>query len=253
MVLAFFDEHLKNGARKSFKPEARPITDGLHNPYPAQTVPVDSPELLVDPERDEERSMRSYLEAALTIPPAETLDLSARLVPWAKYGKIRVPADGSSLVLRDSDLPFKALDQRSCTYLGLGVCEFVAQVLHIMLPGGIEGWEKSTLGPTGDVVSSLIGSMNALMETRAELAGITEVRADGPRSSLVIQFLKGLRPNLHVIGSKEWGNWEEIYDSQDPVLIQPLARYLRWPFKTQTLQSPLVEDPAQSETIEGES
>jgi hypothetical protein len=106
-----------------------------------------------------------------------------------------------------------------------------AQILHIMLPGGIDGWEQSTLGPTGDVVSSLIGSMKALMGSTSHQPVLTIVVAEGRVASMVARVFKLYRPNIEIQISDEAGSWMDLHDTSETALIQPLARYIEWPWR----------------------
>jgi dienelactone hydrolase len=234
-VLAFFGEHLKKLERRHHRDELRPITDGIHNPYPAETVPSDSPELLVLAENENTgATMRHFLEKALQSPGNLDLDLVARLAPWAKYGRLKLSLPSSTLELADEEFGFENADLRTCIYLGMSLFEVYAQILHIMLPGGIDGWEQSTLGPGGDVVSSLIGSMKTLVGSSGAQIVPEEVWATGPVSSMIARTLQVYRPKLVVSVSHETNSWEELYREGASGLIQPMARYYRWPLKTAT-------------------
>jgi hypothetical protein len=230
-VIAFFDEHLQQRERRHYRSEARPITDGVHNPHPAETVPANAPEMRVLPlDSRNDATMRDYLERYLESPGNLQLDFASRLAPWAKYERLSFSISSSTLSLSDEDLDLSEIDLRTCIYLGLSVFEVYAQVLHIMLPGGIEGWEHSTLGPGGDVVSSLIGSMKALMGSPTNQVHLDELQGTGPVSSMIMRVLQVYRPKLRVSVTHEMQSWEELYRTVNPSLIQPLARYFRWPF-----------------------
>jgi dienelactone hydrolase len=231
-VLAFFEEHLGGKERRHYRPEARPITDGIHNPAPAETVPSDAPELRVlnEPTEESWKTMRSILETSLVHPGNLPLDFESRLVPWAKYHRLDLELSGETLSLVDEDLPLGQIDLKLCIPLGISVFELYAQLLHIMLPGGMEGWEQSTLGPSGDVVSSLIGSMKALISSNRPEHHLKYVKAAGNASSLIAQILKIYRPQLEIATNAERESWLELYHTQNPTLVQPSARYLKWPF-----------------------
>ncbi len=254
-VLAFFDEHLMLKERRHYRAEARPITDGAHNPCPAETVPMESGEMLVlPPGGREDTTMRQFLERALQSSGNLEFDLPARLAPWAKYGRLNLALDSPTLSLVDEELQLPDLDLRTCIYLGMSVFEVYAQILHIMLPGGIEGWESSTLGPGGDVVSSLIGSMKALIGASPGSATPEEVRAAGPVSSMIARFLQVYRPKLRIEISHEAQNWEQLYQMGAPGLVQPLARYLRWPLPPPEMRAPEIRKELRPEAVvEGET
>ncbi|HWD41406.1 MAG TPA: acetylxylan esterase [Fimbriimonas sp.] len=228
-VLAFFDEHLMGLAKRSYRPEPRPITDGYFNSYPAETVPRDDPELLVLQEHRPTRTMRDLLEESILSPSPRGFDAKKRFVPWAKYGKLASEHPGGVVALDDYDLNLNEIDQRFCIYLGISVCEFYAQVLHLSLPGGFEGWEQSTLGAGGDVVTSLIGSMKALVHANNPASPVTEINAQGPCASMIALHFKTLRPAVTITVTHQWSSWLDLYRSEIETLSQPLARYLSWP------------------------
>jgi dienelactone hydrolase len=230
-VLAFFDEHLRGRARRSYRAEPRPITDGVHNPIPAETVPMESEAMRVlSDEARADDTMRQILERLLQTSGNLEFSPENRLAPWAKYGRLHLNRSSSVLSLVDTELELSQIDLKTCLYLGLSVFETYAQILHIMLPGGIEGWESATIGPSGDVVTSLIGSMKALMGSGSDHPAVHQVKATGPVSSMIAKAFQLYRPKVEVVVSHEFKGWKDLYETSEPALIEPLARYLSWPF-----------------------
>lgn len=235
---AFFAQHLKGEAARGHLSEPRPLTDGQNNPYEAGTEPHDSPELLVTaPEDRQTLSFRQVLEKALEEPYPSDEDPVKRLAPWLKYGNLQLKIASPDLILADpgtmppSDhtielLPDK-LDIRFLLYLGLSPAEFVAQVLHLLLPGKPEGWEANAI--TGaDAISSMIASVKTLVNSNDGLEPIRHVRAVGEFSSMVARHLHAFRDGLEIQTSYNPESWLDLYRRQKPYLIQPGARYLKF-------------------------
>lgn len=237
-MLAFFREHLLGERTRTFVPEARPLTDGVQVPYEANTEPASSRDLLVtSPEARTTRSFRSLLHDALDQPYPEAFDRERRLVRWGQYG--RVGEGKVSSVLRLSDaakpevpdvtaLPHADVDQRLCFYLGLSVPEVFAQMLHLLLPGGPEGWES--VAHSGDALTSMIATMKNLVGSANPVDPPKSVVADGPVASMTARFLKLYRPELELQASHAWTSWSDVLQSDVAALAQPQARYLAWPF-----------------------
>lgn len=228
-MYAFFAEHLQGQSARGHLPELRPLTDGHHNPYESGTEPATSLELLVThPDERATRTFRDLLIQNLEEPYPEDFEAVERLAPWAKYGPFEVPTNGTSFSLNDSDFDLSKLDLRSLIFLGLSPAEFVAQVLHLHLPGKPEGWEANALG--ADAISSMIASVKTLMKGAEQAAAITHLHAEGPLASMVAGHLKLLRPTLEIETSYAPTSWRELYETQNTALLQPGARYLKWPF-----------------------
>lgn len=239
-MYAFFSEHLKGQPRRSFLAEPRPLTDGQHNPYESGTEPHSSPELLVTlPEDRSTVTFRQLLERTFVEPHPEPFDALKRLAPWAKYGVLDLKASSTEIDLIDAGpdvnagpntfiLDPKDWDIRLLIYLGLSPAEFFAQVLHMHLPGKPEGWESNALG--ADAITSMIASVKHIVQGTDKQEAIQVARARGPVSSMVAQHLKLLRPTLAIEVSDSFSGWKDLYDRQMTALIQPNARYLKWPF-----------------------
>ena len=239
---AFFAEHLQGKPRAGHLPEPRPLTDGQTNPYEAGTEPHDSPELLVTmPEERETQTLRAALEQKLKEPNPSEYEATKRLVPWPKYGPINLNVAMPDLILSDLgstptndhtiELNPKELNIRMLIYLGLSPAEFMAQILHHNLPGRPETWESSALGTlSADPISSMIASVKTLVKSAEPAEPVKNVRAIGQFSSMVAAHFKLLRPNVEVEASFEPRSWQELYATQDVALLQPGARYLKWPF-----------------------
>jgi dienelactone hydrolase len=236
-ALAFFAEHLQGEGRRSYVPEKRPLTDGASNPYPANTEPPTSPELLVLGTYDRSTtSFRDLLVRAMNEPYPSPFMESDRLVRWGRFGRLKELKPSASLRIVDDvsteepdviGLPTQAIDQRLCTYLGLSVPEFCAQVIHLLLPGGPEGWETVAIG--GDVMTSMIASMKTLVSGPGTEAALEEVVAEGPVASMTAIHLQVFRPTIRIRTSHNFGSWKDVLKSGNPLLSMPLARYLAWP------------------------
>jgi len=229
-MYAFFAEHLLSQPRRGHVAEPRPLTDGQCNPYESGTEPATSAELLVTtPEERTTLTFRELLLNGLNEPYPSDFDATARLAPWGKYGHQEIAFSGTTLNLNDSDLlpdPEK-LDLRLLILIGLSPAEFVAQVLHLYLPGKPEGWEANALG--ADAISSMIASVKTLMKGNDQPA-VKLIQAQGPFASMVAGHLKLLRPDLEIETSDAPTSWRELYETQNTALLQPSARYLKWPF-----------------------
>lgn len=235
---AFLREHLRGEPARPYAPEKRPITDGHLNPAPAETVDPRSEELRVLPEgASVGASLRELLEHALAEPYPAAFDATARLVRWGRYGHLAPLKPGVSLHLVEAPapatgpetvaLPVEELDARSACLMGFSVPEFLAQVVHLLLPGLPEGWEPIGLG--GDVITSMIASMKTLVSQAQPEPGPERVTAEGPVASQVAHHLRLLRPGLQVTASHRFGSWREVLASDLPALAQPGARYLDFP------------------------
>lgn len=237
-MLAFFREHLMGERARPYVPESRPLTDGAEVPFEANTLPPQSPELQVlDWSERSGRTFRDLLMEALVEPYPEKIAESERLVRWGRFGRVGALEPRPNLRLADEArtqepdwviLPWQEIDLRSCIYLGLSVPEVLAQLVHLLLPGGPEGWESVAL--SGDVVTSMIASMKTLVGSAHPETAPKSVVAEGPVSSMCAMFLKLLRPDLETKTSHSWKGWIDVANSGMPALVQPGARYLQWPW-----------------------
>lgn len=237
-VLAFFDEHLRGAKPSPYAAEARPITDGNANPYPAETVDPHTPELLVTGEYERGTvTFRDLLTKALDEPYPEPYRPELRVAPWRRYGNLTDIRPGAILAIHDASvpnpqepnsvaLPADDLDLRLCILLGLSGAEVLAQVLHFSLPGGPEGWEAAGAGLAGDAFTSMIASVRTLVSTPE--APPKAVVAEGPIASLVARFLVRYRPTMQAQTSHGWTAWAEAVRDNLPAAAQPGARYLEW-------------------------
>ncbi len=237
-MYAFFAEHLKGESRRGHLAEPRPLTDGGLNPYESGTEKHDDPELLVTTsDQRSTRTFRELLEQSLAEPYPEEFLASERVAPWNKYGQLGLKVPSPDLILADPgtmpesdhtiELKPLELDIRLLIYLGLSRAEFVAQVLHLNLPGKPEGWEANAFG--ADAISSMIASVKTLVGGEPQEA-IRHVRAVGKFSSMVARHLKLLRSDLEIQTSYDPTSWKDLYEGQEQALLQPSARYLKWPF-----------------------
>lgn len=236
-MYAFFAEHLQGGVRRGHLPEPRPLTDGHCNPYESGTEPATSPELLVtDPSQRATLTFRQLLEKGFEEPYPEEFDPIARLAPWGKYGHLEIPVTATEIALVETGaanpnvfvLTPEQLNLRLLILAGLSPAEFIAQLLHLYLPGKPEGWEANAFG--ADAISSMIASVKTLMKGNEQAAAIKLVQATGPFASMVAGHLKLLRPDLEIATTEAPTSWQSLYETQNTALLQPSARYLKWPF-----------------------
>ena len=235
---AFFAQHLKGEKPRNHIAEPRPLTDGQNNPYESGTEPFDSPELLVtSPESRQTHTFRHLLETALEAPYPDDVEPLKRLVPWLKYGNLNLKVASPDLILADPEtmpasdhtieLQPEKLDIRFLIYLGLSPAEFIAQVLHLNLPGNPEGWEANAV-TGGDALSSMIASVKTLVNSNDPQEAIKHVRAVGEFSSMVARHLRQFRGDLEIQTSFNPESWLDLYRKQKQYLIQPGARYLKF-------------------------
>jgi hypothetical protein len=162
------------------------------------------------------------------------------LAPWPKYGALPKLENAVTLGLHDETgsptprtapsigLPVEFIDGRIAVLAGLSVPEFFAQVLHLALPGKPEGWESQAI--SGDGLSAMIASVKTLMQSAAPETVATHIVASGPVASLTAMFLKLYRPSLTIDTSHSWSSWLDLLSANEPLLLQPMARYMEWPF-----------------------
>lgn len=238
-ALSFFSEHLLGHGSAPYIPELRPLTDGVQNSYPAGTVPQDAPELFVtDWQARQTRTFQDVLQENLSQPHPDPYRIDDRLAPWLKYGTLPKLPEALTLGLHDEGaaprtdpsiaLPLEFIDGRLATLAGISVPEFLAQLLHLTLPGKPEGWESQALG--GDGLSAMIASVKTLISSAAPETAPTNILASGPVASLTARFLKLYRPSLIIDTSHSWNGWADLLGANEPLLLQPKARYLEWPF-----------------------
>lgn len=219
---AFFRHHLHGEPATGYAVELRPLTDGAANPYPSGTT---SPEVLANPV--DSIGFRELRQLALATPyPGEMPELRG----WGKHGRVEAPEPSESLRLVDRGegpnvtvLP--ELPESSLVATGLSAPEFYAQVLHLVLPGGPEGWEPLAL--TGDSISAVIASMRTLIKASDPVPELKQITAEGPVSSLTAKFLKLYRPALEIAVTDNPRSWDEV--ARLGVRI-PGARYRPWPW-----------------------
>jgi dienelactone hydrolase len=229
-MVGFFSTHLKLQPSPAYVAEARPLTDGAELPYASGTLPEDADELRCGPP-PATASLRDILGTALQTPYPDPFDPRSRLIPWAKYGKLP-PADANQhFTLSDDTLVpiLQKVDAALCIALGIGRTEFLAQVLHLSLSGGPEGWEQTAL--EGHALTSMFASMKTLASGGAPAVPLKTLSAQGPVASLTASFLKLLRPEIEITATNAWSSWSELAETGEELLYQPGARYLKWPFK----------------------
>ncbi len=238
-VAAFFNEHLLAQSPLPYLPELRPLTDGAQNPYPAGTAEPASPELQVtDWQSRHSLTLKDVLKTNMAEPHPDPFHVEDRLAPWPKYGQMPKLDTAITLGLHDTPtvlvpkatpsigLPVDLVDTRMAVLGGLSLPEFFAQVLHLGLPGRPETWEAKAL--TGDGLSAIIASMKTLVQSATIETIPTKIVAEGPIASATAMFLCLYRPSLQIETSHTWTNWQDM--AAVPQNIQPLARYLEWPF-----------------------
>ncbi len=238
VLYAFLLEHLKGEHRRTYAPELRPMTDGLTNPHEAGTEPSHAPELWVtDDWQRNTRTFRELLTQAMAEPYPGDYVVEERLAPWSRYGRWEIKIAGTVLRLHDPgeagsqdsiQLPLNETDPARCCATGVSVAEFLAQLLHLAVPGAPEGWEARATG--ADALSAMFSSVKTLVGGGSEQAAITSIEALGPVSSQVARFFKLYRPAVEIRTSHEMHSWQEAIASGMPALYQPSSRYLKWPF-----------------------
>lgn len=235
---AFLLEHLKGEPRRSYAPELRPMTDGATNPHECGTEPTHAEDLWVTPEwQRHSKSLREILDQAMMEPYPNDYVVEERLAPWARYGRWEIKVSGQVLRIHDPgepgsqdsiQLPLYDVDPALCLAQGISTAEFFAQLLHLTVPGGPEGWEARAHG--ADALTAMFTSVKTLVGGGSDQQPITSIEALGPVASQAARFFKILRPNVELRISHELHGWNEIVSSGNPHLLQPGARYMKWPF-----------------------
>jgi hypothetical protein len=241
VAAAFFAEQLLGQPAAAYLPELRPLTDGIQAPYPAGTVPQDSPEMFVtDWQARQTLTFQDVLRSNMAQPHPDPYKIEDRLAAWPKYGALPKIVPAARLSLHDESgssagpspqsigLPVEFIDGRLAVMIGISVPEFLAQIIHLTLPGRPEGWESQALG--GDGLSAMIASVKTLMQSASPETAPTHVSAVGPVASLTAMFLKLYRPSLTIDTTHTWTSWMDLLNANEPLLLQPQARYLDWPF-----------------------
>ena len=236
-MLAFFCQHLKDEPQRGFKAEPRPLTDGYLNPYPSNTLEVTDNRLAVfEAQAPESTTLRALSERALMEPYPQPYSVSDRVIRWGRYMNLHREKVGDRIEIVDEGnaradsfiLPIVDLDRRIAIYLGISVPEIFAQLLHLTLPGVPEGWERT--GLAGDAMTAMIASVRTLVSKAEPETPVSHVKATGPVSSVTAMFLRLYRPEIEIEVSHAFSSWLEVFQSNDPNLVQPGARYLEWPF-----------------------
>lgn len=223
---AFFAEHLERRPAAPYSPEPLPLTDGQHNPRPANTEPADALST-----QTPSKTLAELRDEALAHPYPEG---EPDLVPWGKYGRLDPLPEVETLKLVDHGespnvVVLPSVEPAQLVPLGLSVPDFFAQLLHLLLPGGPEGWEPLAL--QGDALTAMIASVRTLMKKAESKAPPTRIEAEGPIASLTARLLKLSRPDLEITVTHEPGSWTECI--AQGILI-PGARYRSWPWAVLT-------------------
>jgi dienelactone hydrolase len=235
-LLAFFAEHLQGEPRRGHLVEKRPLTDSTANPYPANTLDPTAPELTVLYPEERTRTTFRDLVAKALIEPYPSQDLQVRLVRWGRHGRVPSVKPTATLKLVDGGETAKdggivgiaahEIDQRLCVYLGLSIPEVYAQLLHLLLPGGPEGWESVA---ASDALTTMIASVKTLVGKAEAAETPVEVVAEGPVASMAALWLKAFRPEIAVSCSHPVASWSDVFASGLAELTQPGARYIAFP------------------------
>lgn len=240
---AFLVEHLMKGESRAYLAEPLPLTDGQANPAPANTVPIEE---LESPTFG--RTFLDLRDEALARPYPE---VEPEMIPWGKYGRLEPLAETEILRLVDfGDSPnvcaLPPIDASLLVPLGLSVPDFYAQLLHLLLPDGPEGWEPLALH--GDALTAMIASVRTLMKKAEPKHAPKRVEAEGPVSSLTARLLGRLRPSLEVVATHQAASWSECLGQGIAV---PGARDRKWPWPVPTETIPPT--PEDTEPSVGES
>lgn len=219
---AFFRHHLQGEPLVSYVVEPRPLTDGATHTFPSGTAPA---EALSNPVGT--AGFKELRRNALAHPyPAGSTELRA----WGKHGRVEAPAPAEVLRLVDSGeaggiTALPKISDAAVIASGLSLPELYAQVLHLLMPGGPEGWEPLAL--SGDSISAVIASVRTLIKANDPPVVMSEIDAEGPLSSLTAKFLTKLRPSLTIRMTHDASSWEECAQLG---LLVPGARYRAWPW-----------------------
>lgn len=236
-MLAFMLQHLKGEPKRGYVAEKRPITDGHENPWPANTLDGRDDRLLVNAwDRKPSQTFREMSRQALIESYPEPYDVDERVIRWGRYGALQRLKTASEITLVEAGSDSEStivvsptdLDFRTAIYLGVGLPELLAQILHLTLPGVPEGWERT--GLAGDAVTAMIASMRTLVSKAEPEEPVSKITAHGPFASFVGAWLGVYRPELEVDLSHPPTSWVDVFDGGGDDLVQPGARYLQWPF-----------------------
>ncbi len=236
---AFFIEHLQKGASRAYLAEPIPMTDGQANPAPANTVPIEELEAAAFG-----KTFIELRDEGLARPYPE---IEPEMVPWGKYGRLEPLAETEVLRLVDhGDSPnvcaLPPIDASLLVPLGLSVPDFYAQLLHLLLPDGPEGWEPLALH--GDALTAMIASVRTLMKKAEPKQPPKRIEAEGPVSSLTARLLGRLRPTLEIVATHQAGSWSECLGQRIAI---PGAQSRKWPWPTPT--EPIPEGRRQSDAL----
>lgn len=244
-MAAWFLHHLMGRDPQPYVPELIPLTDGQLNARRANTEePVD----LAVPCHSV--TLGELRERALMEPYPE---ISPELIPWGKYGRLEPLAISETLHLvdhgaSDSVVALPYVDPEVLVPLGLSVSDFFAQLVHLLLPGGPEGWEPLAL--QGDALTAMIASVRTLIKGSETKEPPKSVIAEGPISSLIALLLGRLRPQLSIQTTHEFGGWSDVLEAG---ILVPGARYRIWdlsrPTSGQVPPTPLPESLTADEPV----
>jgi hypothetical protein len=236
VTAAFLKEQLLGAKSADYATEPIPLTDGFSNPAVAGTVDSVSLSVLGEPAApgqfgDTVTTLQEIAAKQLAEPyPSVT----QALIPWGTYGHIPPQPPNESVKLTDGApdaasiaLPCKELDYDSLTAIGLSGPEFLAQVLHLWLPGLPEGWES--VAAKGDPLSAMVASVRTLVNRNDPKIEPLLVEADGAFASLTARYLNQLRPSLTVTASDHQNSWKENAETTGGAAAQPGARYRGYP------------------------
>jgi len=234
---AFFSEALKGAPAAEYAYESIPLTDGLVRTQAAGTTDPNSLDVLGDSLETNAmyggaavetftNLLMSRLAEPYPVPDEE-------LTPWGRHGRMESPKAAETYTLTDGEgaagaisLPVKELDAAQLCALGLSPAEFLAEVLHLLLPGAPEGWEP--VGLTGDPLTAMIASVRTLVGKGEPGVVTREITADGPTASIVAAALARWRPGLTVHLSHTFTGWIDAAGGAPEGGLQPGARYREW-------------------------
>lgn len=234
---AFFLEHLAGGKNAEYAYEPIPLTDGLVRQTACGTREPAEMAVLGDSLETNEMYGGSSVETFTNLlmrnlgEPYPTPE--AELTPWGRHGRLDAPKSAETYTITDGapvsgsiGLPVKEIDATQLSALGLSPAEFLAEILHLLLPGAPEGWEP--VGLTGDPLTAMIASVRTLVGKGEPSVVTREITADGPVSSIVAAALARRRPGLKVNLSHTFGSWLDAAGGAPEGGLQPGARYREW-------------------------
>lgn len=233
VTAGFLLHHLQGAPMADYAPEPRPLTDGNSRPYVAGTYPPEMLSCFGGAQSDnsypqlyggEETGMLTLEQLAMKNLTEPYPEVTPKMIPWGKYGKLEPLGELETIRLTDSSpdsqsltIPFRELDLDKLCAIGLSAPEFVAQVLHLLLPGHPADMETTAQGSGG--IQAVLKSVRTLVSKEEPPAPPKKVEGIGAFSAEVVVQLKKLRPDLEI------GEVSGVPQAEDSVMLVPGQRY----------------------------